>query len=486
VCYKEGFVRTLVWFRGKDLRIADHPALAEAAAAGEVIPLFVLDPYFFAPERARAIAHRMQFLLESLAELSHSIERLGSQLVVVEGKSREVLPRLARELSVERVVAMRWVEPFARERDRHVAEALEALRIPFTLFEGETLAPPGSLRSGAGTPYAVFTRFAQAFRKQVTMGKVLAAPRRLSPLPALKVERARLPTLAELGIVHNPRLLVGGETQARARLDSFVRGPAAQYDELREQLAAAGTSRLSADLKFGTLSVRSAYTTVSAELGHTLAGEKFLSELLWREFSHSTLWDRPDLLERPFRADFTGFPWQRDERALAAWQSGHTGYPVVDAAARQLLAEGFVHNRARMIAASFLCKHLLVDYRLGEAHYMRLLTDGDWAQNNMGWQWSAGSGCDAQPYFRVFNPLSQGQKFDAAGTYVRRYVPELRELPNEHIHAPWLAPPLVLAAAGVRLGHDYPEPIVDHATARQRFLTVAAQHLKGARTSETR
>jgi deoxyribodipyrimidine photo-lyase len=472
-------VRTLVWFRGKDLRIADHPALLEAAGAGEVIPLFVLDPYFFAPARARAIPHRVQFLLESLAELEASLAKVGSGLLLVEGKSVEVVPRLAAQLAVERVVAMRWVEPFARERDRRVGQALEARGIPFTLFEGEMLAPPGSLRSGARTPYAVFTRFAQAFRKQVTIGKALAAPRRLPPLPELDVARARLPTLSELGIARNERVLQGGEAKARARLAAFLRGPARNYPELREQLAAPGTSRLSVDLKFGTLSVRSVYDAVSAELGDTLAGEKFLNELLWREFSHSTLWDRPDLLEQPFRADFAGFPWQRDERALAAWKSGHTGYPVVDAAARQLLAEGFVHNRARMIAASFLCKHLLVDYRAGEVHYMQYLTDGDWAQNNMGWQWSAGSGCDAQPYFRVFNPITQGQKFDADGAYVRKYVPELRELPREYIHAPWTAPPLVLAAAGVRLGDTYPAPIVDHATARERFLSVAKQHLKG-------
>jgi deoxyribodipyrimidine photo-lyase len=203
----------------------------------------------------------------------------------------------------------------------------------------------------------------------------------------------------------------------------------------------------------------------------------FQNELLWREFTHACLWERPELLREPFRPAWKGFPWRFEEREWRAWTEGKTGYPVVDAAARQLLREGFVHNRARMIAASFLTKHLLIDYRRGEAHYLALLTDGDWANNNAGWQWSAGCGCDAQPYFRVFNPVTQGQKFDPDGAYVRRYVPELERLPAEHVHQPWLAPAGVLAQAGVALGKTYPAPIVDHAEARKRFLDVAREHL---------
>jgi deoxyribodipyrimidine photo-lyase len=204
----------------------------------------------------------------------------------------------------------------------------------------------------------------------------------------------------------------------------------------------------------------------------------YTNELLWREFTHATLWDRPQLLERPFRADFEGFPWREDDEGWQAWVAGKTGYPVVDAAARQLLQEGFVHNRARMIAASFLTKHQLIHYKAGEAHYMKYLTDGDWAQNNAGWQWSAGCGTDAQPYFRVFNPQLQGEKFDPNGDYVRRYVPELAKLPAKYIHHPWDAPAKVLDAAGVKLGETYPEPIVEHGVARDRFLKIAESHLK--------
>jgi len=209
--------------------------------------------------------------------------------------------------------------------------------------------------------------------------------------------------------------------------------------------------------------------------------EKFINEILWREFTHHSLWDRPALLERPFRADFEGFPYRQDELGLAAWKAGKTGYPIVDAAQRQLLAEGYVHNRARMVTASFLTKHLLVSYKQGEAHFLRFLSDGDWAQNNAGWQWSAGCGCDAQPYFRVMNPVSQGEKFDPAGAYVKRWVPELARLAAAHIHAPWQAPAEELSRAGVTLGETYPLPIVDHKTARQRFLDAAKSHLGRAR-----
>jgi deoxyribodipyrimidine photo-lyase len=466
----------LVWFRGKDLRLADHGPLRSALDQGEVIPLFVLDPFFFAPERARELPHRMQFLLESLAELERNIAALGSKLLIARGPSTEVVPKLARKWRVDRVVAHRWTEPFGRVRDERVARGLH---VPFELFEGELLLPPGTLRTGAGRPYSVFTPFSRAFARSASIARPLPAPKRLPPLPTDVVLRsAHVPELSELGIEHNPALLPGGERAARERLRRFVQGPGAHYDTLRDRMDTEGTSRLSQDLKFGTLSVRTAWTTVRDKLGDTKAARSFLNELVWREFAHGALWDRPALLSAPFRDDFRDFPWRYDERLWQAWVQGTTGYPVVDASARQLLRTGFVHNRARMISASFLTKHLLVHYKHGEAHYMRYLTDGDWANNNAGWQWSAGCGCDAQPYFRVFNPVTQGKKFDPEGAYVRRWVPELAELPTRYVHAPWTAPAAVLEKAGLRLGADYPEPIVDHAEARARFLQVAKAHLQ--------
>ncbi|NWJ39867.1 MAG: deoxyribodipyrimidine photo-lyase [Geothrix sp.] len=464
-------MRSIVWFRGKDLRLAEHAPLTGAAAAGEVIPLFVLDPFFFAPERARELPHRMQFLLDSLRALEADLAHLGSRLVVVSGRSGEVLPRLAAQWKVDQVLVHRWVEPFGRERDRRIAETLDRERIAFRLFEGETLLPPGSVRNGQGAMFRVFTPFARAAGARLDLDRALPAPRSLPPLPeGLAIETAPIPTLADLGLPLKPNLQTGGEKAAWARLKAFVSGPIADYGTDRDRMDRPGTSRLSADLKFGTLSARAVWQAAAAA-GAGESGRRFLNELLWREFSHHLLWEWPELLKAPFRADFTGFPWREDEADWRAWSEGRTGYPVVDAAARQLLAEGFVHNRARMVAASFLTKHLLLDYRLGEAHYLKWLTDGDWAQNSAGWQWSAGCGCDAQPWFRIFNPVAQGLKFDPEGAYVKRWVPELGGCPVAFIHEPWKLP------RGQRAHLDYPEPIVDHALARERFLATAKGHL---------
>jgi deoxyribodipyrimidine photo-lyase len=491
-------VRTLVWFRGKDLRLADHAPLVEAIRGGEVIPLFVLDPYFFAPARARRAAHRIQCLLEALSALAADVRRRGSRLVLVKGKSVSVVPRLARAWRVDRVVGHAWAAPVGRVRDRLVAERL---RVPFDLYDGETLITPGSLRSGAGSPYVIFTAFARAFHRTALIGAPFPPPRWIPPLPAdVHARVAPLPTLASLGIDRNPRLPRGGEQAARARLRRFLQGATGRaYDHGRHRLDLDGTSRLSCDLKFGTLSVRTVWTAASRHLCGA-ARQAFLNELVWREFMHSTVVDRPDVIAgHPFRPAFESFPWRyplragtkrprpatesrraraSDRRAWRAWTQGTTGYPVVDAAARQLIAEGFVHNRARMIAASFLAKQLLIDYRRGEAHYMRYLADGDWANNNGGWQWSAGCGADAQPYFRVFNPVTQGMRWDPSGRYVRRWVPELARLPDAYVHAPWMAPASVLRDAGIVLGRDYPRPIVEHQEARRRFLLTAARALR--------
>jgi deoxyribodipyrimidine photo-lyase len=457
--------RTLVWFRGKDLRLADHlPLQAALSDGGDVFLLFVIDPYFLAPERARKIPHRIQFLVESLAALVGEIEVRGSRLLLVEGPCAEVIPRVVQQLGITRVVAQRWTEPFARARDRRIAYTLGRDRVPFDLFDGETLAPPESLRTHAGTPFSVYTPFARAFAQKITIGKPLPAPRKLPPPPHLRLKVAPLPKLVKLGIARNPRILDGGELEARKRLRRFSR-VADRYATDRDRLDLDGSSRLSADLKFGTLSPRTVW--------HAVESAKFRAELVWREFAYAQLWDRPWLLERPFRDSFLGFPWRKSERDWRAWCDGSTGYPVVDAAARQLLAEGFVPNRARMIAASFLTKDLRIDFRRGEQHYLAQLTDGDWASNDLNWQWVAGCGCDAAPYFRVFNPVEQGARFDPDGTYVRRWVPELSRMPARYIHAPWTAPDPILRSAGVQLGVDYPRPCVDHKSARLAFLATA-------------
>ena len=474
-------MRTLVWYRGKDLRIADHEPLRAALkmrdkAVGDVIPLFVLDDHFFRPDDARRTPFRIQYLLDSIASLAANLEHLGSRLVLVKGRSVEQIPALVKRWKVDRVVAQSWVAPIGRERDRKIGKALG---VPFELFHTETLCAPGTLRTGAGDPFSVFTAFARAFARDIRVPPPLPAPRNLPPLPEDIPRGVALPTLESLGLAHNPQVLAGGEREARSRLKSWLARDAKNYDELRNRMDLAGTSRLSADLKFGTLSVRTVWHAVERRL-HDLSPDAlsvYRNELLWREFAHSTLYDRPTLLTETFRSDWRDFPWREHDGDWRAWAEGKTGYPVVDAAARELTNTGFVHNRARMIAASFLTKHLLIDFRRGEEHYFNLLTDGDWANNDAGWQWSAGCGCDAQPWFRIFNPVTQGKKFDPDGNYVRRWVPELSDMPAKFIHSPWEAPASVLISAKVRLGHDYPQRIVEHDVARRRFLDTAKKHL---------
>jgi deoxyribodipyrimidine photo-lyase len=468
-------MRTLVWFRGKDLRLADNAPLTDAIAGGEVVCVFLFDPFFLSPERDTFPAHRVQFLFDSVEALHKNIAHKGSTLLTVAGQALEVIPTLCQQFRITQVSTVRWVEPFMRERDVALAKALS---VPFKLYEGETLAPPDSVRTQSGGVFNVFTPFARAFEKSVVVGKPIPAPARIPPLPAdvASFQSSPMPTFESLRFSRNEAIQKGGEHAAIERMKNFLHRAGADYDQNRNRMDLDGTSRLSADLKFGTLSVRSVWAHASATLEGD-ARHSFLNELLWRDFAHQLLFRRPELLNVPFRADFLQFPYIDDVKGWRAWVDGTTGYPVVDASARQLLASGFVHNRARMISASFLTKHLLIDFRRGEAHYLKWLTDGDWAQNDAGWQWSAGCGCDAQPYFRVFNPVSQGEKFDPNGDYVRRWVPELAKLPTKYIHAPWEASPLELKGAGVTLGQTYPHPVVDHAKARARFLALAKAHL---------
>jgi deoxyribodipyrimidine photo-lyase len=316
-------VRTLVWFRGKDLRLADHAPLREAIAGGEVVPCFVLDPHFFAPERAQRLPHRMQFLLESLDELARAIARRGSRLITVRGRSMEVIPQLAARWKVDRVVAHRWSEPIGRERDFRVAHALA---VPFDLFDGETLLPAGSIRNGAGTPYRVFTPFSRNARRALQGARPLPAPRALPALPAdVRTRSAPIPHCGALGIAPNRNLVRGGERHGRQRLARFIKSRLRGYPRERDLLGAAGTSRLGADLHFGTLSVRAVWDAVLDAAAGVQGPEVFSTQLLWREFALQTVWDRPEVLEVPFRVEWRDFPWRTDaeaQRDWAAWCEG--------------------------------------------------------------------------------------------------------------------------------------------------------------------
>ena len=430
-------MRTIVWFRGKDLRVGDHEPLARAAAEGEVIPLFVLEPRFFGPGRARRAPHRIQFLLESLAGLQEGLSERGSGLVLLKGPSTSALPRVASRWKVDRVWAHRGSEPGGRARDIEVASALD---VPLRLFEGETLAPPGSIRTRAGRPFSVFTPFKRAFLKEAFAGRPRPAPE---------------PAAAACGGFSAAR---PASTRLAATAWTWGR-PATSRQISSSAPFRCGRSGTGHGTTFGTprRARRSGINSCGGSSATTPCGT---AQRCWSVPSGTT------------SSEF-------DEQLWTAWTEGRTGFPLVDASARQLLREGWVPNRARMVSASFLTKHLLIDYRLGEAHYLKYLVDGDPAQNNLGWQWSAGCGCDAQPWFRVFNPVLQGVRFDPSGGYVRRWVPRLDRLPNRYIHRPWAAPAQVLEEAGVRLGLDYPFPVVDHTSARERFLRVARNYLRG-------
>ncbi len=454
-----------IWWIRRDLRLSDNPALASALeqAAG-VIPVFILDPRLLTSPYAGQ--KRIAFLFDGLRALDTELRRRGSMLIVRQGDALEALQILRRETGAERVFAQAEVSPYARSRDAGVMRAL-----PLTLTPGLTVQPFEKLLKADGAPYTVFTPFSRMWRGLPFPGAPLPAP---DHLPAL-------PPIAGLELPEAPRHpanspFSAGELQARRRLEAFCASALGRYAGEHDRMNLEGTSGLSPYLRFGMLSARqAAWATYEAEAQAADASarrgaETWLNELIWREFYAAILYHFPFVRRAAFRPELRDIHWRNDPDDFAAWAAGRTGYPVVDAGMRQLQAIGWMHNRARMITASFLTKDLLIDWRLGERHFMQHLLDGDPASNNGGWQWTAGTGTDAAPYFRVFNPVLQGIKFDPAGDYVRRWLPELAAVPNTFIHTPWKMPAELQHRLGCHIGQDYPAPIVDHAEARVRVL----------------
>jgi deoxyribodipyrimidine photo-lyase len=454
----------IVWFR-RDLRVHDHPALTAAVAAADVvIPVFVFDEALLGGRWPAP--NRVWFMRESVAALSGELAARGAGLRVLRGRPADVIPALAAETGAADVVVTRDATPYGRRRDRAVAEALAVGGIGFHARTGLYVHEPDALATKEGRPFSVFGGFKRAWD---------AAPRRaILPAPErIPSDRRAADAIPEVAppTADRARIPQPGEPAARARLSAWAAQPVRDYAANRDRMDLEGTSRLSQDLRFGLLSpLEVAERTEGDGDGRRV----FVSEVAWREFYGHVLWHHPRVASEAYQRAFQDLPVRDDPAALEAWQQGRTGYPVVDAAMRQLLATGFMHNRARMIAASFLAKHLLLDRRLGEAHFMAHLTDGDLASNNGGWQWTASTGTDPQPYFRVFNPVLQGQRHDPEGDYVRRWVPELRGVPTRRIHDPWVMSAAEQVAAGCRIGIDYPAPIVDHAQARARALEVYA------------
>ena len=462
----------IVWFR-RDFRLTDNIAIQEALTHNSpIIPLFILDDCILSSQRVGA--PRLQFMLKALSSLDANLRQLGSQLIVRRGDPLKILRDVIEETQATAVYFNTDYTPFARQRDTEIQQKLAAQVVA---CEDMLIHPPGRILKSDGTLYKVYTPFKRQWWQEPVI---------YNPHPALtpanlwqgELHSNGLPTLQELGLVNTINVLPASEAEAQRRLDLFCTTALATYATRRNYLAPdvfddkQGTSVLSPYLRFGLISPRQLYHTaqmalVSAESKTARTSiEAWLSELAWRDFYQHILWYFPQVKNRNFREVYDTLAWRNNPAEFARWQNGQTGYPIVDAAMRQLKAQGWMPNRARMIVASFLTKHLLIDWRWGEQHFMEWLIDGDLAANNGGWQWSAGTGTDAQPYFRIFNPISQSQKFDPTGDYIRQWIPELAEVELARIHAPWelAAPP-----------QDYPAPVVEHRFARERALSAYKQ-----------
>ena len=468
-----------IWWIRRDLRLADNEALAAALArAGQVIPAFVLDPALL--DSPYVGDKRVAFLFGGLRQLDADLRARGSRLIVRGGEPLAELSRLREETGATRILAEADFSPYARRRDSRVAAAL-----PLDLAGGVVVHPPGTVLKADGDPYSVFTPFSRAWKAlPPPVGRhVLGAPTTLPSVPDL-------PSLALPDAPALPATVPFGpsEAEAQRRLAAFATGdhaPIGRYAQARDRLDLRGTSELSPYLRFGMISARqavvSARAAVAAAAGadggaqERKGAETWLNELIWREFYVHILYHFPQVRGSSFRSEYDQIAWENDTGAFAAWCEGRTGYPVVDAAMRQLVETGWMHNRARMIVASFLVKDLLIDWRWGERFFMQHLVDGDPAANNGGWQWTAGTGTDAAPYFRIFNPILQGKKHDPDGSFVRRWLPGLARVPNRTLHAPWEMPEEGQREAGCIIGDDYPAPVVDHAWARERTLAAYAR-----------
>lgn len=495
----------IVWFR-HDLRLHDNPALSAAAAQSAIIPVFIWSPDDEG-EAAAGAAGRW-WLAQSLRSLDAALRERGGRLIVRCGRAAEVLPALIRECGATHVHWNRRYEPSIVARDTQLKNMLQERGVAVESHNGALLFEPWEISTQEGRPFRVYTPFSKAcFHNAARLRDVLpsAQVRWPSKWPvSLSVDDLQLEPKVDwaAGIRESWQ---PGEAGARAALDRFLTTAVTTYATDRDTPGIVGTSRLSPHLHFGEISPNEVWSAVrkgtfeQESKSHSPGGrrrtsvqgndhaqpapgegaEKYLKELLWREFAHHLLYHFPHTVTQPLDQRFAAFPWKSDARRLRAWQRGRTGFPIIDAGMRELWATGWMHNRVRMIVASFLVKDLLISWRDGAAWFWDTLVDADLANNTLGWQWVAGCGADAAPFFRIFNPILQGKKFDPDGMYVRRWVPELARLPDKYLHDPSTAPPFVLEEAGVRIGHTYPTVVVDHSAARLAALA-AYEHVKRA------
>ncbi len=460
----------LVWFR-RDLRTYDHAALFHALKAhDQVYCVFVFDSTMLAklPRSDR----RVEFILRAVVEVAEALRRMGGALIILQGDPCDEIPKLAARLGVQAVYANRDYEPAALQRDAAVEGNIRRLaEVEFFLFKDQVIFDCDEVLTQQRTPFSVFTPYENAWLKRLSPFYLQAYPvERYAAHLAIPDAVLPAPTLSELGFLPADLASLPLPTGMRGARRLFLAFTERldHYASDRDFPAVNGTSTLSAHLRFGTVSIRQLTGYAQSQSGRGAA--TWLSELIWRDFYHMILWHHPHVVTQAFKPAMETLVWDDAPDLLAAWQQGKTGYPLVDAAMRQLMHTGFMHNRLRMVTASFLTKDLGVDWRLGERWFAEKLLDFDLAANNGGWQWAASTGCDAQPWFRIFNPVTQSEKFDPQGHFIRRYVPEILSLPNQFIHAPWKMNASQQAACGVLLGRDYPLPVVDHAVARERTL----------------
>ncbi len=462
--------RSICWFR-RDLRLSDHAALYHALKYSRAVHcVFVFDTGILdaLPDKHD---RRVEFIWQSLHELNERLQEQGSSLQVLHGKPVDVIPRLARDLDARAVYCNRDYEPDAVLRDAAVAVALVEQGIAFHQYKDQVIFEQSEVLTGSGTPYSVFTPYKNAWLKKLDDFYLRAYPTERYFAALAQCPAVALPRLEYLGFMPGKldRLPVGA-SGAGELFEDFIRRIDA-YQEARNFPAVKGVSYLSTHLRFGTISIRRLASSAYHRGG--AGAQTWLSELIWRDFYQMQLHHHPQLARGyAFKAQFNSIAFPNDESKFVAWCEARTGYPLIDAAMRQLNQSGYMHNRLRMVAASFLVKDLHIDWRRGERYFAQHLIDFDLAANNGGWQWAASTGCDAQPWFRIFNPVTQSEKFDDKGAFIRRYIPELARCPDKWIHAPWLMPAAEQLRCGVVLGRDYPAPVVDHALARIKTLAL--------------
>ncbi len=456
--------QTNIWWIRRDIRLHDNPSLTAALEnADQLIPLFIIEPGLM----DKAAPKRRAFLLRALADLDRELQELGSQLILRQGPANHALEKISKFLDSVAIFAHEDFSPFAKARDKAIAD-----RFDLHLEKGVVLRHPTEILKNDGDPYVVYTPYKNKwYRKPIpTPADCLPAPDQLPPLPKGLTSES-LP--AAQPVAGFPATA----NKAQNRLTDFTSGAIQHYNSQRDRLDLNGTSRLSPYLRFGLISAREAFgqsqiAFLQADDDQTRAEIRtWMDELVWREFYITILYHFPKVMEGPFREQYRDISWRDAPEDLQAWQEGQTGYPIVDACMRQLKETGWMHNRGRMIAASFLTKDLLINWQHGEAWFMDNLIDGDPAANNGGWQWTAGTGTDAAPFFRIFNPILQGQKHDPDGVYIAQWVPELKSLPVKYRHEPWKLSDEEAAKYHFDYGKDYPEQLVDHSFARQRTLS---------------